>query len=61
MTSTAVTLTSLLGDITSIITQGISWIGSVITAITSNPLLLMFVLFGFIGTGIGLVKRIMRV
>jgi len=37
-----------------------SWIGTFVGAITDNPIILMFVLFGFIGTGIGLIKRLMR-
>lgn len=35
-----------------------SWIGSALSAITSNPLILMAVILPFVGLGIGLVKRL---
>lgn len=51
-------MATFITDVTSIITASVGWIGSGVSAITGNPLLQLFVLFGFVGTGIGLVRRI---
>lgn len=45
----------------SIVTSSVSWIGSFVGAITSNGLLEMFVIVSFVGLGIGLIKRLVRV
>lgn len=47
-----------LGSITSMVSSGISWVGQFANAITSNILLVVIVCFFIIGTGIGLIKRI---
>lgn len=60
MTTSTVTIASLVGDITTIVTSAVSWIGSFVGAITSNPLILMFVIVGFVGLGVGLIKRLVR-
>ena len=60
-TPTAGSIASIVGDIGSIVTGAVSWVGSFVGAITSNPLILMFVIIGFVGLGVGLVKRLMRV
>lgn len=57
---TAVTVATLLETVTSIVTAAIGWITSFVGEITGQPLLLMFVVFGLIGTGIGLIRRIIR-
>ena len=56
-------MSDIITAISSIVTGGVTWIGSYIGAITStgNVLLLFFVVFGFIGTGIGLIKRLIRI
>lgn len=59
-TPAAVTIATILADITSIVTSGVSWVGSFVGAITGNPLIGLFVLIAFIGTGIGLIKRLIR-
>ena len=51
-------LAAILADIGSIVTAALSWVGSVITTITSNPLILMAVVIPFVGLGIGLLKRL---
>ena len=58
--SSAGSIAAVASDIGTLVTSSVSWIGSFIGAITSNPLILMFVIFGFIGTGVGLLKRLMR-
>lgn len=54
------TLASIIGDVGSLVTAAVSWIGSFVGAITGNPLILMFVIVGFVGLGVGLIKRLIR-
>lgn len=58
--STAITMADILTSITSIVTSAISWLTQVVTAVTSQPILLLFVVFGFVGTGIGIFRRLTR-
>lgn len=58
--TTAVTIATILEQVTSIVTSAISWAGSFGTVITSNPLILMFVIVPFVGLGVGLIKRLIR-
>lgn len=53
-------MTALLANVTSIVTASVTWITSTVGAVTAegNELLLLFVLMGFCGVGIGLVRRI---
>lgn len=51
-------MATFITAISSIVTASVGWIGSGVSAITSNPLLELFVLFGMCGVGIGLVRRI---
>ena len=59
-TPAAGTLAAIIGDIGKIVTAGVSWLGSFVGAITDNPLILMFVIMGFVGLGVGLIKRLIR-
>lgn len=58
--TTAMTMADILSSITSIVTSAISWLTQVVTAVTSQPILLLFVVFGFVGTGIGIFRRLTR-
>ena len=60
-TPTAGTLAAILADAGSMVTSSVTWIGSFIGAITSNPLLEAFVIVSFVGLGIGLIQRLVRV
>lgn len=55
------TMATLLSTITEIFTAAVGWVGTVSSTITGNPLLLIGVVIGFIGTGIGLFSRLLRV
>lgn len=57
----AVTVSTILGNVTSFVTEGVKWVTSFAGAITSNPLILTFVIVGFVGIGVGLIKRLTRV
>lgn len=61
MQETAVTIATIVGNVTTLITEAVKWVGSFVGAITSNPLILMFVIVAFVGLGVGLIKRLVRV
>lgn len=55
-----VTIATLLTSIGSIVTAAVSWMQSAATAISGNPLALMFILLPLMGVGIGLFRRILN-
>lgn len=59
-TATAATMATIISDVGSIVTAAQGWIGTYVTAITSNPLIEMFVIVGFVGLGVGLIRRLIR-
>lgn len=59
-TTPAVTISTLVGDVSTIVTSGVTWIGQYVDAITSNPLIEMFVIVAFVGLGVGLIRRLIR-
>lgn len=62
MTSEAsYSISTMMTDIGSWVTNSISWIGSFVGAITDNKLILGFVLVALIGTGVGLINRLIHV
>lgn len=54
------TLATLITDIGSMVTGAVSWIGSYVGAVTSNPLILAFVIVAFVGLGVGLINRLIK-
>lgn len=54
----AVTLSTILTNIGSIVTSAVTWMGSIVTFITANPLVELFVLVSFVGLGVGLLRRV---
>lgn len=63
MTSTpaAYSISTMMTDIGSWVTSSITWIQSFVGAITDNKLILGFVLVALIGTGVGLINRLIHV
>lgn len=53
-------MSGVLGNVTSFVTSAISWVTSYVALITDTPLLLMFVIVAFVGLGVGLIKRLIR-
>lgn len=53
-------MSAILTDVGSIVTSSITWINSFVGAITGNPLILMFVIISFVGLGVGLIGRLIR-
>lgn len=58
--TTTPTITPIINVVDSLVTAAIGWIGQFVTVIVENPLLLMFVVTAFVGLGVGLIKRIIR-
>lgn len=57
----ALTMATVLSTITEVFTAAVGWVGTVSETVVNNPLLLVGVVIGFIGTGIGLFSRLLRV
>lgn len=57
----AMTMATLISTITEVFTAAVGWVGTVATTVASNPLLLIGVVIGFIGIGVGLFSRLLRV
>lgn len=53
-------MASILTSVTAVVTEAIAWIGDYVTLIQGQPLLLLFVITSFVGLGVGLIKRIIR-
>ena len=54
-------MAALLHTITQVFTAAVGWVGTVSETVVSDPLLLVGVVIGFIGTGVGLFSRLLRV
>lgn len=61
METTAMTLASLVTDVTSVFTAAIGWLGTVAQTVGSNPLLLMGCILGFGGIAISWFRRLLNV
>lgn len=57
----AVTVSTIVTNVTTLVTEAVKWVGSFVSAITSNPLILTFVIVAFVGLGVGLIKRLVKV
>lgn len=57
---TETTLASILADMTTILTSMFSWVGTVMTTIVGNPVLLIFVVGTFALVSIGIARRLLR-
>lgn len=55
------TMAEIISSVGDIITAAMTWAASAVSFITSNPLVLMFVLISLVGIGIGLVRRFLSV
>lgn len=53
-------MAAIIANITSIVTEAVTWMSAAGTAIVGNPLALLFILLPLMGAGIGLFKRIIH-
>lgn len=49
---------TILESATLVVTEGLDWLTQTVSTVTGSPLLLMFTVLCLIGTGIGLMRRI---
>lgn len=61
MQTPAVTVSTIVTNVSTLVAESVKWVGSFVDAITSNPLILTFVIVAFVGLGVGLIKRLVRV
>lgn len=54
------TMASILSNVSAFVTEAVDWITAFVGVITDQPLLLMFVITAFVGMGVGLIKRLIR-
>ena len=55
------TMATVLGSITEVFTAAVGWVGTVAETGAGEPLLLIGVVVSFVGLGIGLFSRLLRV
>lgn len=60
MEASAITIASIIENVTSILTGVTSWITSVLGVITGNPLMLFFILLAVVPLVIGLTFKFLR-
>lgn len=57
MTTASVTVSTIIGQAGDIVTEALGWVTETVTTMSSNPLILTFVLVSFVGLGVGLIRR----
>lgn len=57
----AYSISTMLTDIGGWVTNSVTWVGEFVGAITDNKLILGFVLVSLIGTGVGIINRLIHV
>lgn len=60
-TAAAITMATVLSSITEVFTAAVGWVGTVGTVVTTTPILMIGVVVSFVGVGIGLFSRLLRV
>lgn len=53
-------MADIIAAVTSLVGGAITWVTSFVGVITSNDLLLLFVITSFVGLGVGLIRRMIR-
>lgn len=53
-------MAEILSQVTLFVSEAIDWVTAFVNVITGQPLLLMFVVVAFVGLGVGLIKRLIR-
>lgn len=54
------TMAELISSVGDIFTAAIGWVGDVASAVTSNPILLIFCILPLVGLGIGMFTRLIN-
>lgn len=59
-TTASITVATIIGQAGDIVTEAYSWVTETVTLISGSPLILTFVLVAFVGLGVGLIRRMIR-
>ncbi len=59
-TPAATSVATIIGQAGDIVTEALSWVTETVTTITGSPLIMTFVLVAFVGLGVGLIRRMIR-
>ena len=54
-------MAAILTDVGTVFTAAIGWVGEVATAISGEPILLIFCILPLVGLGVGLFRRLISV
>lgn len=55
---TPMPISSVLDAAGDVVTEGLGWVTETANTVTNTPIILMFCVVGFIGTGISLLRRL---
>lgn len=58
--ATVATMAGLLAEVTSILSSAVGWVNTIATTIANTPILLLGVVLPFVGFGVGLLRRMLR-
>ena len=54
-------MAAILANVTSFVTSAVGWVDTFVDCIVAQPLLEMFVITSFVGLGVGLIQRLVRI
>lgn len=60
MTPEVFSMADIVTAIGNLVTGSVTWLSSMASSVASTPLLLFFVISGFVGIGVGLLMRFVR-
>lgn len=58
--NSSVTIDTIISAVTSLVTAAAGWLTAIATSVSGSPLLLFFVVSGFVGIAVGLLMRFVR-
>lgn len=56
-----VTVTTITGQITSILTTALTWVSSIVSTVTGTPLIMFFLLLGGIYIGVNMLRKLLHI
>lgn len=59
--ATGIAMADVLSNVGEVLTAAVGWVGTVADTVASEPLLMVGVVLSFVGVGVGLFSRLLRV
>lgn len=59
-TTASASVATIIGQAGDIVTEALGWVTETVTTISNNPLIMTFILVAFVGLGVGLIRRMIR-